>query len=135
MGTAECCCDTCDNPTWGTFCNGDLAGNQGCASNQILGSGIAQTFKSKPIPTGPMCYTPGRCYLRTWRYVYECCTCPPGYKVLTYGSSKPNCVQGALCQGCTETNEVLVGRDDSKGYHCEVYPSGNKNNSIHYQAF
>jgi hypothetical protein len=42
---------------------------------------------------------------------------------------------GALCQGCTDANEVLVGKDDSKGYRCEAYPSGNKNNSSHEQTF
>ncbi|CAF3645542.1 unnamed protein product [Rotaria socialis] len=128
MGTAECCCDRCNYSSWGQFCNGDLAGNQGCASNQILGFGIAQTFQSKPVPTGPICYWPGRCYLQTWRYVYECCTCPTGYKLLTSGSSKPNCMSGARCQGCTYANEVLVGEDDSKGYECKACPSGKNHN-------
>lgn len=119
MGKAECCCSGCGETTWGQFCNGDLSGNQGCASNQIIGSITGgQTLKSGPITTGPLCYRPGRCYLETWRYVYGCCSCPPGYKVYTGGSSKPNCNRGALCVGCTDPKEILVGKDDREGYKC-----------------
>ncbi|KAK4983590.1 hypothetical protein LTR50_007136 [Elasticomyces elasticus] len=63
-------------------------------------------------------YPPSSCYLQNWNYIYQCCPCPAGYKVL-YGltGSQPGCDRSALCVGCDGTDEKLAG-DQTSGYSC-----------------
>ena len=130
VGIVEKCCTDSTPNAWGQFCNGDLAGPTGCLPNELWSAPLDSS--SAPFDTGPVCYKPGGCSLQSWKYNYHCCPCPSGYQVYSL-YDKPNCDGSALCVGCTDPKEKLVG-SSAAGWSCSAAPqppcpSGTKSNA------